>query len=83
MKEILTITLDVLFIVGTIVFVLATIMATISLAEPWFWFLDERYNEWVEEIQKGLNQRREKKKRIKEKLKELIDESNISNRHCR
>ena len=72
MKEFLICTLFALLMLATIVFGLGLIVAIISLAEPWVGFLFERYDEWVEEIQRGIKQRREKKKLIKEKLKELI-----------
>lgn len=80
MKVIFEVVLFVAIIVGSIVVVIASIMGIVSLIEPWFYFLSDRYYEWVEEIQKNLNRRREKKKLIKEKLKELIDESNINDK---
>lgn len=72
MKEAIIVILFSVFLLAVIAFGIGIIMATISLVEPWVGFLFERYEEWVEEIQKGLNQRKEKKKLIKEKLKELI-----------
>lgn len=72
MKEVIIGTLFSILILAIIAFGLALIVAIISLVAPWVEFLSERYDEWVEEIQRDIKRRREKKKLIKEKLKELI-----------